>query len=202
MKRFIKIIISTALVSSVLAGCSGMRIIESDVTAFPAWTSAPPAPGTPYRFDRLPSQQALTMQQGPVEDLAKNSLARVGMVFDPGAARFGVEVVLNTQMTQRYPGNGFGYGGPGVFLGAGNFGSSIGLSFPIGGFGGDLYYQREVRLTMRDLSTQRVVFETRALQDGPWADNLAILPAMLDAALLGFPQPPSGTRRVNVEIPR
>jgi hypothetical protein len=25
---------------------------------------------------------------------------------------------------------------------------------------------------------------------------------MLDAALTGFPQPPPGTRRVNVEIPR
>jgi hypothetical protein len=201
MKRSLKLVVSAALIGSLLAGCSGMRVIESDVTAFPAWTSAPPTPGTPYRFDRLPSQQAVTMQQGPVEDLAKNSLSKVGMVFDPGAARFGVEVVLNTQATQRYPG-GFGYGGPGVFLGAGNFGSSVGLSFPIGGFGGDPYYQREVRLTMRDLSNQRVVFETRAVQDGPWGDTLAVLPAMLDAALLGFPQPPAGTRRVNVEIPR
>jgi hypothetical protein len=29
-----------------------------------------------------------------------------------------------------------------------------------------------------------------------------VLPAMLDSALRGFPQPPPGTRRINVEIPR
>jgi hypothetical protein len=28
------------------------------------------------------------------------------------------------------------------------------------------------------------------------------LPAMLAAALQGFPVPPAGTRRVNIEIPR
>ena len=55
---------------------------------------------------------------------------------------------------------------------------------------------------MRELSTQKVVFETRALHDGPSGDAFALLPAMLDSALLGFPQPPAGTRRVNVEIPR
>ena len=55
---------------------------------------------------------------------------------------------------------------------------------------------------MRDLTTQKVVFETRAVHDGVWSDGLAVLPAMLDSALLGFPQPPAGVRRINVEIPR
>ena len=53
---------------------------------------------------------------------------------------------------------------------------------------------------MRELSSQKVVFETRALHDSPWGDAFALLPAMLDSALLGFPQPPAGTRRINVEI--
>jgi len=47
-----------------------------------------------------------------------------------------------------------------------------------------------------------VVFETRATHDGPWADSAQILPAMLQAALQGFPAPPAGMRRVNMEIPR
>ena len=199
--RSLNVMLSVALVSLVLAGCSGMRLVESDVTAFPAWPSAPPGPGTPYRFDRLPSQQLPTMQQDRIEEVARASLGKVGMVLDPAAARYGVEVVLNAQMQQRYPGGGFGYGGPGVFMGAGNMGSSLGLSFPLA-FGGEPYYQREVRLTMRELASQRVVFETRSLNDGPWGDAFAVLPAMLDSALLGFPQPPTGTRRVNVEIPR
>ena len=32
--------------------------------------------------------------------------------------------------------------------------------------------------------------------------GLAILAAMLDAAMQGFPKPPEGMRRVNIEIPR
>jgi len=46
------------------------------------------------------------------------------------------------------------------------------------------------------------VFESRASHDGPWSDSQAVVPAMLDAALQGFPNPPSGTRQVGVEIPR
>jgi hypothetical protein len=57
-------------------------------------------------------------------------------------------------------------------------------------------------MLMRELSSGQVVFETRAVHDGVWSDTLAVLPAMLNAALQGFPQPPPGTRRINVEIPR
>ena len=72
------------------------------------------------------------------------------------------------------------------------------MSFPIRF--GEPYYKRDVTLLMRELATQKVVFETRALHDGPWGDTFAVLPAMLDSALRGFPQPPAGTRRVNTEI--
>jgi hypothetical protein len=74
------------------------------------------------------------------------------------------------------------------------------LTFPIGF--GESYYKRTASVLMRELASQKVVFETRALHDGPWSDAFAVLPAMLDSALLGFPQPPAGTRRINVEIPR
>ena len=85
-------------------------------------------------------------------------------------------------------------------IGAGSFGSSIGLSFPIGL--GNPLYRRTLSVLMRELSSQKVVFETRALHSSPSGDAFAVLPAMLDSALLGFPQPPAGTRRINVEIPR
>ena len=79
-------------------------------------------------------------------------------------------------------------------------GGSIGMSFPIRF--GQPFLKRDLTVLMRDMSTQKVVFETRALHDGIWNDGLSVLPAMLEAALLGFPQPPAGTRRINVEIPR
>lgn len=182
-----------------------MRVVDSDVTAFSAWTSAPPAPGTRYRFERLPSQTAAT-QQDRIEALATTSLSKVGMALSPPDARYSVQVLLSTEIVQRYPSpgfggfGGFGVGGSGVFVGGGSMGSSIGLSFPIGF--GEPYYKRSLNIFMRDLATQKVVFETRALHDGVWGDGFAVLPAMLDSALLGFPQPPAGVRRINVEIPR
>ena len=184
-----------------LTACSGMRVVDSDVTAFSAWTAAPPAPGTRYRFERLPSQQSANTQQDRIEALATTSLSKVGMALSPADARYSVQVALSTEIVQRYPEPGFGYGGPGVSIGGGSFGTSIGLSFPIG-LGGEASYRRTVSILMRELSNQKVVFETRALHAGSGGDAFAVLPAMLDSALLGFPQPPSGTRRVNVEIPR
>ena len=61
-------------------------------------------------------------------------------------------------------------------------------------------YEIEERHQMRN--TGRVVYETRAAHDGRWNSSPALWTAMLDAALQGFPVPPSGVRRVNVEVPR
>ena len=182
-----------------LSACSTLRVVDSDVTAFSAWTAAPPAPGTRYRFERLPSQTAAT-QQDRIEALATTSLSKVGMAMSPLDARYSVQVVLLTEIVQRYADRGFGFGGPGVSIGGGSMGASIGLSFPIGS--SEPLYKRTVSILMRDLTTQKVVFETRASHDHPSSDAFAVLPAMLDSALLGFPQPPAGTRRVNVELPR
>jgi hypothetical protein len=63
-------------------------------------------------------------------------------------------------------------------------------------------YLREVSLVLRDARSHAVLYETRTTHDGIWADARAVLPAMLAAALQGFPVPPAGPRRVNIEIPR
>ena len=200
MKRSCTTIFFIALACLVLSGCSGIRLVDSDVTAFSSWTAAPPPPGTPYRFERLPSQQSDSAQQAQLEAVASTSLAKVGMTLEPATARYGVQITFNTQYLERFPNDGFMFGSPGVFVGAGMGGGSVGMGFPMRF--GDPYYKYGLTLLMRDLATQKVVFETRALHDGIWGDSRAILPAMLDAALRSFPQPPPGTRRVNVEIPR
>ncbi len=219
MKRALKAIFLIASSLLLLAGCSTVRLVDSDVTAFPKWTAAPPGPGTPYRFERLPSQQVPEAQQLPVdavENIARAELAKVGMDLVPSGARYSVQVmVATTQIVDRsYYGGGYGgfggfgggYGGfggygPGVFLGGGNRGAAVGLSFPLR-FAEPTYYRRELTLLVRELSTQQMVYETRALHDGVWRDSLAVLPAMIEAALRGFPEPPAGTRRINIEIPR
>ncbi|MDB5744898.1 MAG: hypothetical protein JWR68_3213 [Polaromonas sp.] len=205
MKRVFAALFSIAFMAFFMAGCSGLRLIENDVTAFHTWSAAPPGPGTPYRFERLPSQQAVGVRQDYVEELARAALARVGMQLDPAAPRYSVQVRLSTQVIEHFPYNGFGYdgfgfGAPGVFLGAGNRGGAFGLSVPMGF--SETYYRRELTLLVRDLTSNQVVFETRATNDDVQNETAAVLSAMMDAALRGFPQPPSGPRRINVEIPR
>jgi hypothetical protein len=202
MKRALAALFLIATGLWLMTGCAGVRLVDTDVTAFPKWTAAPPGPGTAYRFERLPSQQNPAAQQDLVEAQARAALAKVGMELNPAAARYSVQVVANTQIIERgYPGYDGIFGGPGVFLGGGNRGVGFGLSFPMR-FPEPTYFKRELVILIRELSTQQVVFEARALHDGVWSDSQAVFPAMMDAALRGFPESPPGTRRINVEIPR
>ena len=202
MKRVLTAIFAVAFTGFFITGCAGLRVVESDVTAFYNWNAAPTAPGTPYRFERLPSQQAVGAQQDPIEGVARNALAKVGMELNPTTARYSVQVRVNTQVVEQagYGGgyDGFGFAAPGVFLGGGNRGVGFGLSFPLG-YANYAYYRRELTLLVRDLSTSQVVFETRAVNDGRQNETLAALASMMDAALQGFPQPPAGTRRIAVQ---
>ena len=180
-------------------------MLENEVTAFYNWNASPPTPGTAYRFERLPSQQVIGAQQDYVEERARTALAKVGMQMNPATARYSVQVRVSTQVIERLPNDGAGYDGfgfatPGVFLGGGSQGAAFGLSFPMRF--SEPYYRRELTLLMSDLGTHQVVFETRALSDGVQGETLSVLSAMLDAALRGFPQPPPGLYRVNVQIPR
>ena len=177
-----------------------MRLVDSQVSSF---APAPVAVGTSYRFDRLPSQQANAPAQEWLETMTEVALAQVGLQrADKPAA-----LIAQVQLTQRVEsaaidGPAFGWqlgwrmghhGGIGLGMGSGRL-------FP--GLDDRPNYWRELRLTLRDQATQKVVFESRASHDGPWSDSSAIVPAMLEAALLGFPNPPAGERRVSIEIAR
>ena len=198
------LIATTTFIGLFLTGCSSLRVVENEVTAFYNWNGVPPVPGTAYRFERLPSQQVVGAQQDYVEEQARAALSRVGLALNPAAARFSVQVMVSTQVIERQSASGFGYDGfgfaaPSVFLGGGSRGASMGLSLPIGF--SDAYYRRQLTLLVRDLSSNQVVFETSALSDGKQNDTRSVLSAMLDAALSGFPQPPAGTRRISSPIP-
>lgn len=197
------------LLLSLLAGCSGMRLIDSEVSSFSRWSAAASAlsgaPGTTYRFERLPSQERLPsgsadLSQDQLEAEAIRQLERLGLVHKPDAALLTVQVGMTSVMQP--PGYGSSlYGGPGVSFGAGTAGSFIGLSFPVMRHDPALYL-RELSLVMRDSRNHAVVYETRARHSGPWGDARPVWPALMQAALSGFPNPPAAPRRVNVEIPR
>jgi len=179
-----------------LTGCSGMRLVDSQVNSF-APASVPAS--SRYRFERLPSQQA-NPAQDRLESMAEQALARVGLKHDAATARYSVQVSATQRAQQAVlerPALGWNLGW--MF---GNGGISVGSGMLFPGLDARTSYWREVGLIIRERATQAVVFESRAVHEGPWSDSEAILPAMLDAALQGFPNPPAGERRVNIEIPR
>ena len=187
-----------------LTGCASVRLVDSDVQTF-SQLRAQPAPPT-YRFERLPSQQAQGAQQDAIEAQAAQALAKVGMRLEPGA-QGAYRVQVQARIDREAPpgwydpwwGGGWGPGwggGWGAWGGRGFYGG-MALNFPP-----PTVYRREVGLVMRDAAGSAVVYETHAVHEGIWSDNPAVFGAMLDAALSGFPTPPSGPRRINVEIPR
>ena len=189
-------------------GCAGLRIIDTDVTTFALWPAAAPAPGASYRFERLPSQQLLPagsptveLPQDQLEALTRDALNKAGLVNNPADAAFDVQVSATARKIQRRAYDGRLMGGPSVAFGGGTSGGFVGFSMPLMVYEPPMYL-REVSLVLRDARSHAVLYETRATHDGIWADARAVLPAMLAAALQGFPVPPAGSRRVNIEIPR
>lgn len=194
----VKIARSTLLmVVFLISGCTGMRLIDNQVNSFAPQVIAA---GASYQFERLPSQLADPVNQAKLEKLAEQALGKVGLKRQ-NAAPLSVQVsaVQRQENTLNQSGVGIGWGLGWVF---GNGAISIGnrgALFP--GLETQTSYWRQVSLIIRNASGA-VMFESHASHDGIWSDSDAVLAAMLDAALQGFPTPPAGVRRVNIEIPR
>lgn len=193
-------VLLTLLVTLVLAGCGGMRRVDADVQA--TATQARIEPGARYRFERLPSQaeQALAAQ---TEAHAQVALAQVGLVRQDSAARYSVLPGVRIQPHvadgwDPYYGRSAGPYGQ-IMIGSGSVGPGFGwgMRFPP-----PTHYRFEVSLLLRDLQSGLVVYETRAVHDGPWRDADNLLPVLFAAALQDFPNPPAGVRRITTEIPR
>lgn len=200
MKRLLALLALALL----LGGCSGMRLVESQVRSTAvATTERPIEAGARYRFERLPSQTD-PVETDSVEAIAEAELAEVGLVRDEAAARYSVQ--LTTRM-ESYVVDDWGrpYSGPrmggSIMIGGGNYGIGTGVGMGMR-FPPPSQYRHEATLLLRDLASNQVVYETSARHEGPWNDRYNILRAVLAAALKDFPHPPAGSRRVKVEIPR
>lgn len=202
-----------------LAGCSGMRIVDSQVAAFSKLETLPVA--SSWRFERLPSQQSLSDPQASrqlkLETMAAQELAKYGFKPQPenaGApAKYSIQLTARIQRLHRGPYDsrfdpGFGSWYPyhhGWLLPGRDYvvtGSGRVIYTPVFPYMPPPWYVRDVSLIIRDTADSRVVYETQARHEGSWADDAAVLPAMLTAALKDFPKPPEGKRIVNIEIPR
>lgn len=188
--------LALSLAAVALSGCATGYLLDNQVQSFSHLTAVP-APAT-YRFDRLPSQQA-DPTQAALEALADPALHRAGFRRDDAAPRYGIQVSARTsRMLSPYADPWDSWGG-GWGMGFGGRGIGIGFGMPFGRMESP-WYHREVSIIVRELAGNRVVYETHASNDGPWLDNNAVLPAMFDAALQGFPAPPAGPRRVDIQV--
>ena len=198
MVRSVRYVLAAAAAALVLTGCATGYRLDNQVQSFSQLTTLPAQPT--YRFERSLSQQADPAQQA-LEALADPALHKAGLRRDDAAPRYSVQVTARAERTLSpyadpwdrwgWPGGwGVGFGGRGVGIGFGG-------PFPRS----DSYWiHREVNVLVRELATNRVVYETRAVNDGPWMDNQSVLPAMFDAAMQGFPNPPQGPRRVDIQV--
>jgi hypothetical protein len=190
-----------------LAGCATRWVVDSDVRTFSSLGTVPA--GATYRFERLPSQQASEAQQQQLEAMTAAALERVGLRRDDAkpqyTAQIGARVTaeLSPWADPWYFHGAWGPGyrpwGYGPWRGRGLYGG--GWYGPAFTPPANPWYAREVSIVLRELPSYRVVYETHARNEGPYAASGAVLPVMFQAALQGFPNPPAGERRVDIEIP-
>jgi hypothetical protein len=194
MKRFMYrlLFLPFAALLLALSGCATSYILDNSVQSFSSLPAVPTQPT--YRFERLPSQQA--PDQAQLEAMADAALHKAGLRRDDANPRYTVQVGARLQAVlspwaDPWDGwGGFGFRRRGLGFG---FGSRFGtMESP--------WYHREVSVIVRELATNRVVYETKATNDGPWSSSASVFPAMFEAAMQGFPNPPTGPRTVNIQV--
>jgi hypothetical protein len=195
MQRVFRLLLA-ALTALLLSGCAGTYLLDNQVQSFSQLEGLPAQPT--FRFERSLAQQADPAQPA-LELMADPALQRAGLRRDDANPRFSVQVGARVeQILSPYVDPFWGpWGwGPGWGPGWGAWGPGVGPWPRMDSY----WFRREVNVLVRELPSNRVVFETRAVNDGPILDNRAALPAMFDAAMQGFPNPPPGPRRVDVQL--
>jgi hypothetical protein len=175
----------------VLSGCAGGYLLDNTVHSFSGIASLPAQPT--YRFERLPSQQVPAQAQ--LEAMADPALHQAGLRRDDSNPRYTVQVSASilrelSPWDNRWHGGAWGFSRMRMGFG---FGAGFGWNEPY-------WYRRDVAVIVRELPSNRVVFESHAVNDGPWVEDQKVFAAMFRAALHGFPNPPPGPRRVDIQM--
>lgn len=193
-----------------LGGCASVIRLENDVQSYARWPDrTTPQAGDTFRLERLPSQLQAGGEQARLEAQVSARLTAAGLKAAPAGAEVPVRWLAEVSARSlrlphapwesprdRWPGPGLA-GRDYVVTANGRL-----VAVPIFMNITPPYYQREVSVLLRDARTGSVAYESRAAHDGPWHDNPSLWDALVRAALDGFPQPPSGPRRVVIEVPR
>jgi Domain of unknown function (DUF4136) len=190
--------------SAVLTGCAALNTVTSDVTTFSEWPAGR-QPGR-YAFERLPSQKADATRTADLEAAATKALEKAGFTAAPDAAQADVIVQIGARIsrTEISPWDDplwWRWGG-------GYWRSPTWRRGPrsafYGGFNAEWYsprYERNVAVLLRDRASNTPLFEAHAQTEGGSSGDAALLGAMFEAALQGFPaKDAQNPRRVSVSL--
>ncbi len=119
MNRLVLLLVLT--LTSLLSGCAGMRVVDSQVLAVANAPAGVQLQGAKYRFERLPSQ-INNPEAGLAEQQAEQALAAVGLVRDDAAAQ--LSVLVGFQGTQ-YLVDNWGYRTPRPYYGSISIGHGV-----------------------------------------------------------------------------
>lgn len=190
-----------ALVALLLTGCAALTQVSSEVSSFGEWP-ADRRPGS-YAFERLPSQQALAAESDALEAAAAPALAKAG--FKPAAAGQLPDVLVQVgsriQLVdgRRWDERLWWSGGIGGF-GYWRHGPWLSPRFSLAWSGDWPRYDREVGVLIRDRSSGKPMYESRATNEGQARNDPALQAALFEAALLDFPKLGMNPRRVVVPL--
>jgi hypothetical protein len=176
------------LAAALLGGCAALNQVRSEVTTFSDWP-AERKPGR-YAFERLPSQKADAQRQGELEAAAAQALEKAGFTAAVDAAQADVVVQIGARLTRieispwddplwwRW---GAGYWRAPAWRSS--------RSMYYAGVHADwaTRFERNVALLLRDRASGVPLFEAHAQTSGGTSGDNALLGAMFEAALQGFP---------------
>ncbi len=183
-----------ALTLVVTAGCASMNTVSSDVSSFGQWPTER-AVGS-YAFERLPSQEARAEDQAALEAAARGAIERAGFkATDAARADVLIQVAARVSRSDRgwddrmwWPRLSV-WGGRGVYWGL------------HGAYPSTPRIDREVAVLLRERSSGKALYETRAVSSGFNSVDTALLTAMFDAAMKDFPRAAVSPRRVDTQLP-
>jgi len=198
LTRFSAATLAAALLG--LSGCAGVRSLDVEVSSYGDWPSAR-KPGS-YAFERLPSQQSRAEEASLLEAAARPALAKAGFV--PAVA--GQEPDVLVQVGSRVGRADYSpWDDPLWWRGSHGFhrpGLWVGRRWVLGSQFDFARYDHQVALLLRDRSSGKPVFETRASREsGSSLSSTTTVSAMFEAALMDFPKLGLNPRNVSIVLP-
>jgi hypothetical protein len=191
--------LAALLLTAGLGGCALINTFHAEVASFGNWT-AERKPGS-YRFERLPSQATQPETQKSLEDAAAQALARAGFVPAAEGSEPDVLVQIGAKVSRqvRSP-----WDDP--LWGRLTLGTRLGGQYPRLGWGvvapwGQVEYEREVALLIRDRKSGEALYETRARSNGGTTGGSSVLQGMFLASLAEFPKVQNEPHNVAVTLP-